>query len=624
MPTGKAHRSSPTTNDDVDQLEQDGDSDDTPLSSLPETSKILPSTKVLTSSGNLRKRRQDGEFSPPPSPKKLKPPTATRACPTSNSSSTARRALPLCVTDSLSCSSPARRSTKSASIPASPPPNEVIPLPASSPSKMRLTYNPTELPQEIPPHLHSCLDVQKRAILRALHHNAPKALYGNEYEESEDEAATNEIAFQQLMNVLTGTVNRGEGNSCLILGPRGSGKTSLVEQCISNLSAKPVVLRLSGWTQFSDRLAMREIAYQLGQQTGNCFLSQKNDVPEQEPDDDEERNPFLEVSHNSTSTLFNVSLPPASQLPGLISLLPTLSQSTIVILDGFDLFALHPRQSLLYCLLDTVQSYRASAQSKGLAVIGITSRMDTLNILEKRVKSRFSGRMIRTAPPRKLRDWLKFVKTILRADIQNVVKGPTDQDVIDEWHSLWEVTVQNFLTDKVALDILSETFSITHDIRMLSRLLTSLAVHLSPVSPFLMVSQFASTAALQRSRPRFPFLHTLSYPSLCLLIASVHADTAGRSIFTFEMLHENFCDQVRASMSAPVQVNGGSIGMVRCTREAFEHLINAQIFLSVTPISTSTRKEFLKYRCIVDRTEVKKAVETIGQINLKKWLTKAQ
>lgn len=216
---------------------------------------------------------------------------------------------------------------------------------------------------------------------------------------------------------------------------------------------------------------MREIAYQLGQQTGNCFLSQKNDVPEQEPDDDEERNPFLEVSHNSTSTLFNVSLPPASQLPGLISLLPTLSQSTIVILDGFDLFALHPRQSLLYCLLDTVQSYRASAQSKGLAVIGITSRMDTLNILEKRVKSRFSGRMIRTAPPRKLRDWLKFVKTILRADIQNVVKGPTDQDVIDEWHSLWEVTVQNFLTDKVALDILSETFSITHDIRMLSRLL---------------------------------------------------------------------------------------------------------------------------------------------------------
>jgi origin recognition complex subunit 4 len=49
-----------------------------------------------------------------------------------------------------------------------------------------------------------------------------------------------------------------------------------------------------------------------------------------------------------------------------------------------------------------------------------------------------------------------------------------------------------------------------------------------------------------------------------------------------------------------------------------------QIFLSVTPPSPSIPKEFLKYRCIVDRADVKKAVETTGQINLKKWLTKAQ
>jgi origin recognition complex subunit 4 len=212
---------------------------------------------------------------------------------------------------------------------------------------------------------------------------------------------------------------------------------------------------------------MREIAYQLGQQTGNCFLSQKNDDPEQEAASDDEHNPFLEVSMSSP---FNVSLPPSSQLPGLISLLPTLSQPTIVILDGFDLFALHPRQSLLYCLLDTVQSCRASAQSKGLAVIGITSRMDTINILEKRVKSRFSGRMIRTASPRRLRDWVNFVKIVLLADINDLVKGPKNQDAIEEWRSLWKVAVQNFLTDKTALEILDETFSITRDIRMLSRL----------------------------------------------------------------------------------------------------------------------------------------------------------
>ena len=222
---------------------------------------------------------------------------------------------------------------------------------------------------------------------------------------------------------------------------------------------------------------MREIAYQLGKQTGNCFLSQKNSISEQEADNDDEHNPFLAASPNSASLPSNMSLPPSSQLPGLISLLPTLAQPTIIVLDGFDLFALHPRQSLLYCLLDTVQNCRAGTQSKGLAVIGITSRMDTINILEKRVKSRFSGRMIRTAPPTRLRDWVKFVKATLSADIKDVVTGRTDQDVIKEWHSLWEIAVQNFLTDKVALNILNETFSITRDTRMLSKLLVWVFIH---------------------------------------------------------------------------------------------------------------------------------------------------
>lgn len=214
---------------------------------------------------------------------------------------------------------------------------------------------------------------------------------------------------------------------------------------------------------------MREIAYQLGQQSSNHFLSLRNVIPEGD-DDDDEHNPFLETSPDCSAPS-TVSLPPSSQLPGLISLLPTLSKPTIVVLDGFDLFALHPRQSLLYCLLDTAQTCRAGAQSKGLAVIGITSRMDTINILEKRVKSRFSGRMIRTAPPRKLRDWVKYVKTVLFADIEHVVEESSDQNTIEEWRSLWGAAVQNFLEDKATMDILGESFSITRDIRLLSRLL---------------------------------------------------------------------------------------------------------------------------------------------------------
>jgi origin recognition complex subunit 4 len=48
-------------------------------------------------------------------------------------------------------------------------------------------------------------------------------------EEGDDSLQTNTIASQQLSDLLTGTVTRGEGNSCLVLGPRGSGKTRVRE-----------------------------------------------------------------------------------------------------------------------------------------------------------------------------------------------------------------------------------------------------------------------------------------------------------------------------------------------------------------------------------------------------------
>jgi Cdc6-like AAA superfamily ATPase len=43
----------------------------------------------------------------------------------------------------------------------------------------------------------------------------------------------------------------------------------------------------------------------------------------------------------------------------------------IIIVDEFDLFALHPRQSFLYCLLDIVQGNRRKG---GMGVIGISAR----------------------------------------------------------------------------------------------------------------------------------------------------------------------------------------------------------------------------------------------------------
>ena len=150
--------------------------------------------------------------------------------------------------------------------------------------------------------------------------------------------------------------------------------------------------------------------------------------------------------------------------------------------------------------------------------------------------------------------------------------------------------------------MLKETFALTRDARILNRLLVSLhqkmesasrsfyayqilpILALRPSSPFLTSKALLASATTQRCPTRFPSLASkhrfrrhrghstnlliaLAYPSICLLIAAMHARTSGHDIFTFEMLHEAFRDQVRATSSAPVQFGGGGIGMRHCDRE---------------------------------------------------------
>jgi hypothetical protein len=61
----------------------------------------------------------------------------------------------------------------------------------------------------------------------------------------------------------------------------------------------------------------------------------------------------------------------------------------------------------------------------------------------------------------------------------------------------------------------------------------------------------------------------------------MHMQTAGHEIVTFEMLHECFRDQVRSSTSAPVQVEGGGIGMMRCSREVLMTVCSLWISWSI-------------------------------------------
>lgn len=65
------------------------------------------------------------------------------------------------------------------------------------------------------------------------------------------------------------------------------------------------------------------------------------------------------------------------------------STAVVFVIDEFDLFATHARQTLLYNLFDIAQARKAP-----IAVLGLTTKIDVVESLEKRVKSRFSHRYV--------------------------------------------------------------------------------------------------------------------------------------------------------------------------------------------------------------------------------------
>ena len=114
------------------------------------------------------------------------------------------------------------------------------------------------------------------------------------------------------------------------------------------------------------------------------------------------------------------------------------AKSVIFILDEFDLFTSHPRQTLLYNLFDIAQARKAP-----IAVLGLTTKIDVVERLEKRVKSRFSHRYVHLPLPKSLPAYWEICKQGLLIDMDELVEEGFDPSLggLDEFQLFWESTI---------------------------------------------------------------------------------------------------------------------------------------------------------------------------------------
>ncbi|KAH8645204.1 origin recognition complex subunit 4 [Alternaria alternata] len=206
------------------------------------------------------------------------------------------------------------------------------------------------------------LDLLKTIVMDRITGKRPSPLVGLDDE------------YKSVYQLVEQTIAAGEGNSMLVIGARGSGKTALVNKVLSEVSkdngGQYHVVRLNGFVHTDDKIALREIWRQLGK----------------EMDIEEDGSGPGKNYADTLATLLALLSHPSEQTGEVTD---EVAKAVVFVMDEFDLFAQHPRQTLLYNLFDIAQSRKAP-----IAVLGLTTRIDVTNSLEKRVKSRFSHRYV--------------------------------------------------------------------------------------------------------------------------------------------------------------------------------------------------------------------------------------
>ncbi|KAK8119454.1 origin recognition complex subunit 4 [Apiospora kogelbergensis] len=334
-------------------------------------------------------------------------------------------------------------------------------------------------------------------------------------------------AYDKTYQLVEQTVLAGEGNSMMIIGARGSGKTLLVETIVADLAAENTesfhVIRLSGFIHTDDKLALKEIWRQLGK--------------EMEVEDD------LNKTSNYADTLASLLalLSHPSEITGADE--GVTSKSVVFVIDEFDLFATHARQTLLYNLFDIAQARKAP-----IAVLGLTTRIDVVESLEKRVKSRFSHRYVHLSLPKSVPAYWDICRQGLLVEEEDLDAEGFDVKLegLDEFRGWWEAKIEVLRETPSFQDHLDYHF---YTSKTAAAFFTSLIMPLSTLSPSSLDLRMLDTklerVSLEAPDSKQHLIAALSDLELAMLIAAARLDiVAHTDTVNFAMAYDEYSSQM--------------------------------------------------------------------------------
>ncbi|XP_016913628.1 origin recognition complex subunit 4 [Apis cerana] len=391
-----------------------------------------------------------------------------------------------------------------------------------------------------------------------------------------------------ILELLKRTVDMGESNSVLLIGPRGSGKTTLINSVLKELShvksfkENALIVNLNGLVHTDDRLALKDTTRQ------------------------------MQLENVVDGKVFGTF---AENLSFLLDCLKSgdkkSSKPVIFILDEFDLFCEHHNQTLLYNLFDIAQSAQAP-----VCVIGMTCRLDVIELLEKRVKSRFSHRQIflfpgdmslSEQPLSAFDDRLELFQHLLSLpDDENVnrIEHQYDDCTIEpQFGSVWNDYIKSLVSNVTIVNLLKKMYQIDVSERSFRNFLAMTVSSLSEKHQRLEINDFIEASKMFSQDDKILMLEGLSVLEMCLIISMKHeTEIYDGEPFNFEAIYNRYIKF--ANQNSSIQTVQKPVIM-----KAFEHIKNLEFILPVSGMNSKVEKEYQYYKFLLTSQQVMEAVK---------------
>lgn len=336
-----------------------------------------------------------------------------------------------------------------------------------------------------------------------------------------------------------------ESHATLLMGPHNTGKSLVLNTVLRDLEArtgnKPVVIVLDGYLHADEAAALvvigdvlgmqAELAQQQQRQTQADQQQQLQQEQEQEDKQEEQEHERQQESAARASAAEEISA--ITELTFHSTVLAMLNcwkqvnpgRAVFFVLDQMELFT-KSKQNLLYSLLNLMQE-----KEPPVAIIGMAGVLHIMDMLEKRVKSRFSDRYILFLPNASMEQALHILRHVLL-----LPDGFSTHPHAKEWNS----RVVALLEDKEFLEFLAQRQDVKSDPKDLFNLLHVAMKDIDERHPFLTVHDFRKAAAFMSPDMKLQALKGAPALEMGLLVAMKLFEEDKIEEYNFEMVYDRF------------------------------------------------------------------------------------